>query len=240
MAPNSHRQQHTTARLDERAARHAALGDPVRLAIVDELLCSDRAPTELRSLLGIESNLLAHHLDVLESVGLIGRSRSSGDGRRRYVHLRRDELDLLAPVPRPTAGRALFVCTRNSARSQLAAALWRSMTGRPAESAGTEPAEAVHPGAIAAAARAGLDLREAAPRSLDAIRSMPPVVVTVCDRAHEELAGPPQWLHWSIPDPVPDGGRAAFDATVAELRQRIGAFVEIGADRLAATPGAIR
>ena len=83
--------------LEMRAARHAALGDPVRLAIVDELSVSDRAPVELRRRLGIESNLLAHHLDVLERVGLIERSRSSGDGRRRYVHLVPDALEGLAP-----------------------------------------------------------------------------------------------------------------------------------------------
>ena len=75
--------------LDVRAARHAALGDPIRLAIVDELTASDRSPVELRRLTGSESNLLAHHLDVLEDVGLIARKRSSGDQRRRYVQLQR-------------------------------------------------------------------------------------------------------------------------------------------------------
>ena len=44
----------------------------------------------------------------------------------------------------------------------------------------------------------------------------------MCDRAHEELDPQPTWLHWSIPDPVPVGTAKAFDATVAELRQRIG------------------
>ena len=78
--------------LPVRAARHAALGDPVRLTIVDELGMSDRSPVELRSMVAIESNLLAHHLDVLESVGMIRRSKSSGDGRRRYVHLVREAL----------------------------------------------------------------------------------------------------------------------------------------------------
>jgi hypothetical protein len=43
----------------------------------------------------------------------------------------------------------------------------------------------------------------------------------VCDRAHEELEPGPDWLHWSIPDPVPTGTRAAFDATVSELRHRV-------------------
>jgi len=209
------------AAVGDRAARHAALGDPVRLAIVDELTSSDRAPVELRRLLGLESNLLAHHLDVLEGVGLIERSRSSGDGRRRYVHLRRDALDGLLPVRAVVPGPALFVCSANSARSQLAAALWRRCTGQPATSAGTHPADRIHPGAVAAAGRAGLDLGDAMPRALQAAGKPPAMVVTVCDQAHEEVDPGPGWLHWSIPDPVPAGTRAAFDATVDELTARI-------------------
>jgi protein-tyrosine-phosphatase/DNA-binding transcriptional ArsR family regulator len=214
------------ARVDDvdlhlRAARHAALGDPVRLRIVDELARSDRAPVELRRLAGVESNLLAHHLDVLEDVGLIVRSRSSGDGRRRYVHLLREALDNLGTRPGIAPQPALFVCSANSARSQLAAALWRSITGAPGESAGTAPATRVHPGAVAAARRAGLDLTDARPRSLSSIRTLPPLVVTVCDRAYEELDTPDGWLHWSVPDPVPTGTRKDFDAAVAELTGRI-------------------
>lgn len=208
-----------------RAARHAALGDPMRLAIVDELALSDRAPIELRRLVDIESNLLAHHLDVLEEVGMISRSRSSGDGRRRYVHLLRGSLQDLAPGRRMVPARALFVCTRNSARSQLAAALWRSITGAPADSAGTHPAARVHPGAVAAAKRAGLDISESVPRTLGARRKLPGIVITVCDQAHEELALNDSWLHWSIPDPVADGSRSAFDAVLAELRERIGVLI---------------
>jgi len=211
--------------LDERAQRYAALGDPARLAIVDELSVSDRAPVELRRRLGLESNLLAHHLDVLERVGLVERSRSSGDGRRRYVHLHHDALDHLAPVRGVRPGRALFVCSANSARSQLAAALWSRTTGAEAESAGTHPAERVHPGAVAAAARAGVDLGSATPHDLADVASFPPLVITVCDQAHEELDPDDHWLHWSIPDPVPVGSKAAFDATVVELRERIGALV---------------
>ena len=115
----------------------------------------------------------------------------------------------------------LFVCTANSARSQLAAGLWTATTGAPAASAGTHPAERVHPGAIAAARRAGLDLGDAKPTSLQQIRRRPPLTITVCDRAHEELDPDPEWLHWSIPDPVAVGTAKAFDATVAELRQRV-------------------
>jgi protein-tyrosine-phosphatase len=208
-----------------RAARHAALGDSVRLAIVDELAMSDRAPVELRELVGLESNLLAHHLDVLESVGMINRSRSSGDGRRRYVHLQREALGGLLPGRRLIPGPALFVCTRNSARSQLAAALWRSMAKAPAQSAGTHPAERVHPKAVAAARRAGLDLAGATPRTIGEVISIPRIVVTVCDQAHEAIAPGDSWLHWSIPDPVAEGSRHAFDATLADIRARISSLL---------------
>lgn len=213
--------------LEARASRHAALGDAARLSIVDELFASDRSPVELRRRLGMESNLLAHHLDVLERVGMIERSRSSGDGRRRYVHLLPNALEELRPGRPVPAVPALFVCSANSARSQLAAALWEQATGTPAVSAGTHPAKRVHPGAIAAAERAGLDLRQAVPRQLQDIETMPALVVTVCDRAHEELAAEDTWLHWSIPDPVPTGTKAAFDATVVELQARIDAVTAV-------------
>ena len=156
---------------------------------------------------------------------MINRSRSSGDGRRRYVHLLRDSLRDLSPGRKVAPARALFVCTRNSARSQLAAALWRSLTGSPAESAGTHPASRVHPGAIAAAKRAGMDIGGSMPRTLDRVGKLPGIVVTVCDQAHEELAPDDSWLHWSVPDPVTVGSRAAFDAALAELSERIAVLI---------------
>jgi protein-tyrosine-phosphatase len=210
-----------------RARRLAALGDPVRLAIVDELATSDRAPVELRDRFGLESNLLAHHLDVLEEAGLVGRSRSSGDGRRRYVHLAPGALRGLLPQGSLAGSDVMFVCTHNSARSQLAAALWRARAGGAATSAGTHPADRVHPDAVAAARRAGLDLSQSRPHRLDE-HDLPEVVVTVCDRAHEELGDRPDWLHWSIPDPVVSGRRSAFDAVVGELTERIDAVAGVG------------
>ena len=119
------------------------------------------------------------------------------------------------------------MCSANSARSQLAAALWRQATGEPATSAGTHPANRVHPGALAAARRAGLDLDGAIPRNLADVGVLPPLVITVCDRAHEELDPDDTWLHWSIPDPVPVGTKAAFDAALVELRDRIRTFVAL-------------
>lgn len=206
----------------ERAALHAALGEPGRLAIVDELAGSDRSPKELARRFSMPTNLLAHHLDVLEGVGLIERFVSAGDRRRRYVRLLRAPLAHLGIATARPAGAVLFVCSHNSARSQLAAALWTARTGLQATSAGTHPAARVHPGALAAAARAGLDLSDAAPR-LFAITDEADLVVTVCDQAHEELDPEPEWWHWSLPDPVDDGRDAAFDAVVAELDERISA-----------------
>lgn len=211
--------------IEHRAKRYAALGEPSRLAIVDALRGSDLSPQELQDRLGVPSNLLAHHLDVLESAGLIERSRSSGDGRRRYVQLRSDGLDRLRLGRTVVAQPALFVCTANSARSQLAAGLWSSITGARAVSAGTHPADHVHPGAVAAGRRAGVDLTAATPTALDAVRRRPALTITVCDRAHEELDADPTWLHWSIPDPVLTGTRDAFDTTVGELRRRITSLV---------------
>jgi len=196
----------------------------MRLAIVDELVVSDRAPVELQRMFHVPSNLLAHHLDVLEEVGLVSRRRSSGDGRRRYVRLEPVALTDLSPGSGLAVGRALFVCTHNSARSQLAAALWRQLTGLGADSAGTAPAERVHPGAVAAGRRAGLHLGESRPRRIDDVDQLPALVITVCDRAHEEIDPGSDWLHWSIRDPVPLGTRAAFDAARDELQERISVF----------------
>lgn len=210
--------------LQARAAVHAALGEPLRLAIVDELAVSDRSPRELCDRLGVASNLLAHHLDVLEGVGLVVRSASSGDGRRRYVRLVPDRVPS-GPVPGGYRGEMLFLCTHNSARSQLAAVLWEARSGRPARSAGTDPADRVHQGAVRAARRIGLSLAGARPRRLAEIPESAQVV-TVCDRAHEELAPTRAWWHWSIPDPVEDGADRAFDAVVDELEARIRSILQ--------------
>ncbi len=210
--------------LAARAAMHAALGDTARLAIVDDLALSDRSPRELGERHELSSNLLAHHLDVLEAAGLVTRSASAGDGRRKYVRLVPSAATGLGPTGARLPGRVVFLCTHNSARSQLAAALWTARTGAIAESAGTHPAPHVHPGAIAAAQRAGLDLDGAVPRLVGPSRRGTQVI-TVCDRAHEELDPQPTWWHWSIPDPVDTGTAAAFDAVVTDLDTRIAALV---------------
>ncbi len=73
--------------LARRAAVHAALADPARLRITDALGDGDASPKELGAMLAMPSNLLAHHLRVLEHAGLITRRRSEGDRRRSYLQL---------------------------------------------------------------------------------------------------------------------------------------------------------
>lgn len=207
---------------------HAALADPARLRIVDTLSEGDAAPSELAAMLVMPSNLLAHHLRTLEAVGLVTRRRSEADRRRSYVRLVPDTLDALSRAPARPAFRVLFVCTANSARSHLAAALWRQASDVPAVSAGTHPAARIERGAIAAAGRHDLPLRRLRPRHIDEVRQDGDLIVTVCDLAHEELAheelGEHGAVHWSVPDPVPTGTAVAFDHALAELSERIDRF----------------
>ncbi len=213
-----------------RVAVHAALADPARLQIIDSLGAGDTSPSELAMMLAMGSNLLAHHLHVLEQAGLITRRRSDGDRRRTYLQLIPGALETPARPAARTARRVLFVCTANSARSHLAAALWRRASTVPAASAGTHPAAHIEPGAIAAARRHRLPLRRLRPRHISDVRHDGDLVITVCDLAHEEL-GPQAAVHWSVSDPVPAGGPESFDEALGELSHRVERLVP----RLAAT-----
>ncbi|MEV6494221.1 metalloregulator ArsR/SmtB family transcription factor, partial [Actinoplanes sp. NPDC051633] len=82
--------------LQARARVHAALGDPARLAIVDALTVGDASPGEIGQTLAMPTNLVAHHLKVLQEAGLILRTRSEGDRRRTYLRLRPEALESLA------------------------------------------------------------------------------------------------------------------------------------------------
>jgi protein-tyrosine-phosphatase/DNA-binding MarR family transcriptional regulator len=242
--------------VDRRAAIHAGLGDPLRLAIADHLVLGDASPGELAARLNVPSNLLAFHLGVLDDAGIVRRVRSEGDGRRQYVQLRLDDPTVAAltrPVPSDAlteslahaldrTRRLVFVCTANSARSQLAAAAWRRVSPIPVTSAGTHPADRVHPAAVAAGRRHGLDLTAATTAHLIDVRGHDDdaLLVAVCDNAHEELTrtglpgsdrddsadGGRRWLHWHVPDPVRAGTDDAFESTYAQLTERV--------DRLAA------
>lgn len=203
----------------------AALGDPARLRIADILSTGNAAPSELAESLGMASNLLAHHLKVLREAGLVESRRSQGDGRRQYLHLIKS-IDLTLATEPPNVsppGRVVFVCTANSARSHLAAALWRRASNVPSTSAGTHPADRIDPGAIEVAGRHHLALPRIRPREVGDVVAEGDLVITVCDLAHEEL-GAPHELHWSVPDPVSVGTPAAFDAAYDEIEGRVRAL----------------
>lgn len=207
-----------------RAGLHAALADVNRLRIVDMLSVGDLSASELGRRLEMPSNLLAHHLKVLEAAGVISRHRSEGDGRRSYLRLESALFEALTPPSLRAPQRVVFVCTANSARSQLAAALWRQRCAIPVASAGTHPAERVAAGALSAAERHGLSLHDATPRKLSDVEESGDMVITVCDLAHEEI-GDQATAHWSIPDPVREGSDRAFDHAFETLAERIEGFL---------------
>ncbi|VXB95438.1 ArsR family transcriptional regulator [Arthrobacter sp. 9AX] len=205
-----------------RVAKHAALADPARLRIVDLLTLGDFSPTELQAELGMPSNLLAHHLRTLEAAGLATRHRSEADKRRSYIRLAPGALEGLAPGAEHAATRILFVCTHNSARSQIAAALWQQASGIPSTSAGTHPAERIAQGAIDVARRHGVDLPDVPPRRLEEVAGGD-FVVTVCDNAHEELTTL-GGIHWSVPDPLRINTEEAFENAFADISSRVKDF----------------
>jgi arsenate reductase len=132
---------------------------------------------------------------------------------------------------RPTV---LFLCTHNSARSQMAEGLLRAMGGDRFEvhSAGTE-ATSVRPEAIMVMPEIAIDIGGQASKPLERyVHADVAWLVTVCDEAREAcptLPGVRNQLHWSIEDPAAvsgDGRMAAFRAARDELRARIGRFIE--------------
>ena|SRR2546423_1876321 len=131
--------------------------------------------------------------------------------------------------------RVLFLCTGNSARSQMAQAILEQIGGREfaVESAGTEP-KSINPMTLRVLAEAGIDWSAATSKSVDQFLRQPfDYVITVCDRARQAcpvFPGARTSLHWDIEDPAEVGGShgeraAAFRAAYADLRERIEAFV---------------
>jgi len=211
--------------IEARSRMHAALGVPVRLAIIDHIGLKDASPGELGTTFGIAPNLLAHHLRVLEDTGLIRRVRSEGDQRRTYVQLRLDH-PMVAALPgsgtQLAAPRVVFVCTHNSARSQLAAAAWNRTHSVFATSAGTRPADRVHRRAISTGGRHGLRLGRAKTADAAAVLRPGDLVVAVCDNAYEELTGRDgAALHWAVPDPARIDTDAAFERAYQDITRRV-------------------
>lgn len=133
--------------------------------------------------------------------------------------------------------RVLFLCTHNSARSQMAEALLRHIGGDTFEvfSAGTE-ATRVHSLAVQAMANVGLDIALARSKHLNEYLGQNfDYVITVCDSANEScpiFPGDPQRIHWSFPDPSAVQGSdeerlKAFEKVASEINIRLRTWVQL-------------
>ena len=165
----------TDATVEHRARALAALADPARLSIIDALVLGDASPGELGVEMGLTSNLLAHHLGVLERAGLVSRHRSQADRRRSYLRLVPGALDRLLPghgtdASRTAAGspvtRVVFVCTADvrtfpASRGTVDPAQQRARHRRR-----HPPRRSPRSRRLAAANRHGLPLTQTTPRLL--------------------------------------------------------------------------
>lgn len=204
-----------------------ALADETRLRIMRMLLLSDLRAGEIVEGLGIPANAASYHLKQLRSAGLLRDHRSSGDARDIYYSVDLDRLhalydqagDALRPgqpfdgaseqegmyLDRPL--RVLFLCTHNSARSQLAEGILRQMGGDRVEvfSAGSDPRE-VHPDTLELLAEWDIDTSRHTAKPIDQFLGQTfDYLITVCDRVREEcptFPGDPTQIHWSLPDPL--------------------------------------
>jgi protein-tyrosine-phosphatase len=120
----------------------------------------------------------------------------------------------------------VFVCTHNSARSQLASALWAERSTVPVASAGTHPAQRVNRRAVSVARRHGLSPLDGRTAHVADVLRPDDLVVAVCDSAYEELGPASGRLHWSVPDPVRVGTAAAFVRAFDDLEGRVGRLVD--------------
>jgi protein-tyrosine-phosphatase len=202
-------------------------------------------------LVGKPQNVVSYHLAELRRTGIVHARRSSADGRDVYYRadlfrcrylLGEAGLSLhpgisLAPVPPDEAQRQrprprlLFLCTGNSARSQMAEALveHRSAGTVEARSAGSHP-KPLHPYAVRVMAERGVDISGRPTKSLTRFtRNRFDRVITLCDKVREvcpEFPGLPIAAHWSIADPATAGDSdeatyAAFEAVADEIEGRV-------------------
>jgi thioredoxin type arsenate reductase len=228
------------------------LAHELRWKILSALSLGDLRVGELIHVLDQPANLVSYHLKLLREGEVVASRRSSADGRDMYYSLNLERLQARyfaageqlhpalhvdvgcltpakLPVERPL--RLLFVCTHNSARSQMAEALLRRAAGEAVEvySAGSQPS-AVHPLAVKVMAARGIDIGEQRSKHLDSFAGQSfDYVITVCDWAREVcpvFPDQPVHLHWSLADPAEMDGseeerRLAFEQAADQLVRRI-------------------
>ncbi|GAB4115203.1 MAG: metalloregulator ArsR/SmtB family transcription factor [Roseiflexaceae bacterium] len=232
------------------------ISDDLRWRLILAMRAGDLQVGELATQIGSPQSLISYHLGVLRQAGLVQVHRSDADARTTYYGLNLaafvslytqigqvwqipPELlpvvhDLALPTPPP---QVIFLCTANSARSQIAEAWLRQLSaGRVvARSAGTKP-RTLHPHTVAVMAEVGIDIGYQSAKGYEALREMKPdMVVSVCDIAREECAywgSEVRHIHWSIPDPVAVPGDlatqlAAFRRVRDQLRSRVAGLLPV-------------
>ena len=232
------------------------VADPQRWELLAALAASDRRVGELTELTGRPQSLVSYHLSQLKGAGLVSGRRSAADGRDTYYRVDlarcRDLFSETAgalhpglrlapaapspvPAPRGRRRRVLFLCTGNSARSQMAEALLEHRTGGAIEarSAGSHP-KSLHPNAVRVMAERGIDIAGRRTKHLSRFAGGRfDRVITLCDKVKEicpEFPGHPATAHWSMADPAAGGiddaaSYPAFVETADDIDERVGLLI---------------
>jgi protein-tyrosine-phosphatase len=228
------------------------LAHPLRWQLVKTLSTSDRRVQELVDALQQPYNLVSYHLKLLRGSRLVVLRKSDADSRDVYYSLNLERLQddyqnvayaiypgwvwkEAAQVPAyPIPRRVLFLCTHNSARSQMAEGLLRHLGGNNylVASAGTLP-QNVHPETISVMKELGIEISKQRSKHITELNDRSfDEIITVCDRVREvcptyDFCNPTR--HWSIPDPAsiqdPAERMQAFTRTAHELERRIRQFM---------------
>lgn len=225
----------------------------VRWKLLQLLARSDYRVHDLVAMVGLPQNLVSYHLKQLRQGQLVTDRRSSADERSLFYSLDVGGLQMMylsagallhpaVTTMRVPEGdeerqervplRVLFLCTENSARSQMAETLLRHVSHGTVEafSAGSLPAPHIHPLARRCMEERGLDMSQAVPKHFDRFVGQSfDVIVTVCDRVLETcptFPGDPERVHWSFLDPATVAGTEAeqlraFEQTSLQLTTRI-------------------
>ena len=229
-------------------------GHPVRWNVLTSLARSDYRVQDLVEQLSLPQNLVSYHLRQLREGQLVTERRSTADERAVFYHLDLERFQALylaagetlhpavtaalsAALAQDVPGnkaplRVLFLCTENSARSQMAEALLRHLSHGTVEafSAGSQPAEELHPLARRCMERLGIEMSRAVPKHFEVYRGQRfDVITTVCDRVLETCPTFPddqERIHWSFLDPATVQGSEAeqmraFEQISLQLTTRI-------------------
>jgi protein-tyrosine-phosphatase/DNA-binding transcriptional ArsR family regulator len=232
----------------------------VRWNLLQLLAHSDYRVHDLVGRLHLPQNLVSYHLKQLRQGQLVTERRSSADERSIFYSLQVEHFQRLylsagemlhpavtgapfsdrqdALMERHPPLRVLFLCTENSARSQMAEALLRQVSHGTVEafSAGSVPVPEIHPLARRVMEERSIDMSHAVPKHFELFQGQRfDAIVTVCDRVMEvcpSFPDDPERVHWSFLDPASVQGTdaeqlRAFEQTSLQLTTRLRLFLTL-------------